>query len=118
MPRNVLRSPRQFRLVYSDGKKVVCKYAILFYHRTGDPNSEPLFGVVASKRIGNAVRRNRAKRLLREAVRGTQHRLTSRDLWVVLVARGTILEASSGDVARDLQIALAGEGLIVSDAAL
>ncbi|UCH83899.1 MAG: ribonuclease P protein component [Candidatus Latescibacterota bacterium] len=112
MPRNVLRSPWQFRLVYQDGTKIVCKYAILFYHRTGEPNSGPLFGVVASKRVGNAVSRNRAKRLLREAIRNTEHRFTDRDLWVVLVARGAILEATSGDVARDLENALMGEGLI------
>jgi len=112
MPRNVLQSPWQFRLVYQDGTKIVCKYAILFYHKTGESNGGPLFGVVASKRVGNAVRRNRAKRLLREAIRSTEHRLKNRDLWVVLVARGAILEAASGDVARDLEKALMGEGLI------
>ncbi len=116
MPRNVLRSPWQFRLVYQDGKKIVCKYSILFYRRTGEPNGGPLFGVVASKRVGDAVRRNRAKRLLREAVRNTENRLKSRDLWVVLVARGAILDASSDDVTRDLQHALRGEGLIAGEA--
>jgi ribonuclease P protein component len=112
MPRNVLQSPWQFRQVYQDGKKIVCKYAILFYHRTGESNGGPLFGVVASKRVGNAVRRNRAKRLLREAIRETEHRFKDRDLWVVLVARGTILQASCGDVTKDLNNALKGAGLI------
>ena len=118
MPHNVLRSPWQFRLVYQDGKKIVCKYAILFYHKTGEPNGGPLFGVVASKRVGDAVRRNRAKRLLREAIRDTAHRFKDRDLWVVLVARGTILQASSGDVTRDFENALKGEGLIRGDASI
>jgi ribonuclease P protein component len=73
---------------------------------------------VASKRVGNAVKRSRAKRLLREAIRDTEHRFKDRDLWVVLVARGTILQASSGDVTRDLENALMGEGLIRSDATI
>lgn len=118
MPHNVLRSPWQFRLVYQDGKKIVCKYAILFYHRTGESSGDPLFGVVASKRVGDAVRRNRAKRLLREAIRDTENRFKDRDLWVVLVARGTILQASSGDVTRDLEKALEGEGLIRGNATI
>ena len=118
MPRNVLRSPWQFRLVYQDGKKIVCKYAILFYLRTGESNGGPFFGVVASKRVGDAVRRNRAKRVLRETIRNTEHRFKDRDLWVVLVARGTILRASSSDVTRDLENALMGEGLIRGDASI
>jgi ribonuclease P protein component len=118
MPHNVLRSPWQFRRVYQDGTKIVCKYAVLFYHKTGELNDGPLIGVVASKRVGGAVRRNRAKRLLREAIRPTEHRFKDRDLWVVLVARGIILQASSGDVKRDLENALMGEGLIRGNAAV
>ncbi len=44
------------------------------------------FGFVAGKKVGGAVKRNRAKRLLREAVR---HRLTTiRKSWdLVFIAR-------------------------------
>jgi ribonuclease P protein component len=112
MGRNVLRSPWQFRLVYQAGKKVNGKYAVLFYHETGDPGIGPLVGVVASKRVGGAVQRNRAKRLLREAVRDTLNGLTRRDLWIVLVAKSSILDCRSRDVARDLQTVMMGEGLL------
>jgi ribonuclease P protein component len=112
MPRDVLRSPWQFRLVYQNGKKVNCKHAVLFYHETGEPDGGPLFGVVASKRVGGAVERNRAKRLLRVAVRFTAHRMIRRDLWIVLVAKKNILECSSADVSSDLQQGMMGEGLI------
>lgn len=112
MRRDALRSPWQFRLVYENGKKVNCKHAVLFYHETGEPDAGPLFGVVASKRVGGAVERNRAKRLLREAVRFTTHRMIRRDLWIVLVAKRNILECSSGDVTRDLEQGMMGEGLI------
>jgi ribonuclease P protein component len=110
--RHVLRRPWQFRHVYDAGKKANGKYTVLFYHETGDPEAVPLIGVVASKRVGGAVERNRAKRLLREAVRDTANRLIRQDLWVVLVAKKGILQCSSRDVAQDLQTVMMGEGLI------
>ena len=112
MSRHVLRGAWQFRLVYERGKKVNCKHAVLFYHRTGQTSDRPLFGVVASKRVGGAVRRNRAKRLLRQAVRATADRLIPGDVWMVLVAKRSILGCSAGEVERDIESKMADEGMI------
>lgn len=48
----------------------------------GTPNSaaHPRLGLTVSRRVGNAVARNRWKRLLRESFRLTQHRLPALDL--------------------------------------
>jgi ribonuclease P protein component len=108
----VLRRPWQFRLVYRDGQRVSCKYAVLFYHRSNVPNGGPFFGFVASRRVGNAVKRNRAKRLLREAIRTTITRFKNGSLWVVLVARATLLDADHRDLIEDLENVLVGEELI------
>jgi ribonuclease P protein component len=56
--------------------------------------------VVASRRVGGAVPRNRAKRLLREAAR--QVRWPS-GMDVVLVARAACARSDAGSVRRELE---------------
>lgn len=57
-------------------------------------------GVVTSARIGSAVVRNRARRLLRECFRLHQHDLAS-PVDMVLIARQSIAGKNFGDVNRD-----------------
>jgi ribonuclease P protein component len=62
--------------------------------------SGPLrLGVVASRRVGSATRRNRAKRRLREVFRRNEPRdPVAAD--VVLIARNAIIEASFEEIDR------------------
>ncbi len=74
-------------------------FALLIYARAPQP-SGPRLGVVASRRIGNAVARARAKRLVREAFRAT------RDLWpedvdLVVIARKPPGELRLSDVVAE-----------------
>lgn len=81
---------------------------LLALHRLVRPASDvpeasdapgPRLTVVASKRVGNAVRRNRAKRLLREAARGRAWR-DGTD--VVLVARAPSADSDVHRVGDEL----------------
>jgi len=59
-------------------------------------------GVAASKQVGGAVARNRAKRLMREALRVHSPRVTPE--WdLLLIARAAILRARMQEVAEALE---------------
>jgi ribonuclease P protein component len=68
------------------------------------PNSLDMsrVGVTASRRVGSAVERNRAKRLLREAARHLYPHFQSKSLDVMLIARPELASASEEEVEKAL----------------
>lgn len=62
-----IKKNSQFNLLFSKGKKAFSPTLILLYL----PNTKNEVGICVSKKHGNAVKRNRIKRLIREALRKT-----------------------------------------------
>ena len=64
---NKIKKTKDFSLIYNKSKKMHTKYAIIFIKE--NKNNTQRFGFVASKKTGNAVQRNRIKRLFKEFVK-------------------------------------------------
>lgn len=71
-----LRTQRHFRAVYQHGRRAAGNWmTVVLLPRRPSPITWPRLGVSVSKDHGGAVRRNKLKRLLREAFRLEQHAL-------------------------------------------
>ena len=95
-----LKLNRDFKRLYGRGKSVVSAGVVVYYMKNRT-NSVRL-GITAGKKIGGAVERNRAKRIIRAAFRECLPYVTCGYDFVV-VARGKILNMKSTDVASTIK---------------
>ena len=101
---------RDFMRVRQQGERLALGCLIANWHRLPDGTS-PKLGVVTSKRIGSAVARSRARRLLRESFRLHQHEL-SQPVELVLVARNSIAGRDFAGVEKDFLAVLRRASLL------
>ncbi|HWN94700.1 MAG TPA: ribonuclease P protein component [Methylomirabilota bacterium] len=116
-PSRSLRFPRERRIVrgrdFQKARAIGRRLALgcLVLNWVNASRDETRLGVITSKKIGGAVVRARARRLLREAFRLNQHRIASpADL--VLVARQSIIDKDFAGVEGDFVTALRRAGLL------
>ncbi|HZP83779.1 MAG TPA: ribonuclease P protein component [Chthonomonadaceae bacterium] len=97
-----LRANRDFRRVYARGRSWKNEIAVLYsLRRTATDAPETTgrrIGFVVSKKLGDAVVRNRSKRRLREAVRRRLADLNEGPLDLVFVGRGRLRTATWPEV--------------------
>ena len=95
-----LRQKSEFTYVHSHGVTCVGKLMVLKVADSLDHKTR--IGVVASKKCHkSAVKRNRARRLLKESFRLLANRITS-PLWIVIIARRKIVDRRLPDVQQEL----------------
>jgi ribonuclease P protein component len=96
-----IRRRAEFKHVYDNGSRVHGRYSTIFVL----PNSHGVgrLGIAATKKLGGAVQRNRAKRLIREVFR--RNKIAS-GFDVVVVPRRELLEASLSAIETDYRSTL------------
>jgi ribonuclease P protein component len=88
-PAEHIRRRAEFQQVYQQGTRVHSRYGILFILANQLPNGR--LGIAATKKLGGAVERNRAKRLIREVFRRNK---LAPGFDVVVVPKRELLDAS------------------------
>ncbi|MBE6714994.1 MAG: ribonuclease P protein component [Ruminococcaceae bacterium] len=106
-----------YRKAYSGGRRAVSATIAVYVLRdkkakalrSANPQKEAInrVGITASKKVGGAVERNRAKRVIREAYRLTEAGIgIKKGYLVVIAAREAATVSKMQDVMRDLQYCL------------
>ena len=110
IPAMHIKQGRDFSRVRQQGQRLVLGCLIANWLKL-PAGSTPRLGVVTSGKIGNAVVRNRARRLMREAFRLHQNEL-AQPVDLVLVARHSINGKMFSGVEKDYLATLRRAGLI------
>ena len=94
-----LSTAGEFRRVKDKGRSWPGRFLILGV-LVDAADTPARIGLITSRRVGNAVVRNRVRRLLRESVRPARPQLKA-NCWVVLVARHTAARASLAELSAE-----------------
>jgi ribonuclease P protein component len=95
-----LRAGWQFREVYGSGGSFhgILMTLVSF----GKPDEHGRVAYVASRKVGPAVRRNRAKRLLREGFRRLPAARRDEPRWRIWIARAACARSTAAEVSAEM----------------
>ena len=105
-----LKQNHEFRRLYSKGKSAVSPYFVLYCRKTGRPENR--LGITTSVKLGNAVKRNRARRRIRALYRTHEQKLlTGYD--IVIVARARVIYGRYAELERSFNQLVKKLGLVL-----
>jgi len=96
----ILRGKRNFQNLFSGSSLIQSPLVNLRYTTFNIPQEDFKIGFISPKKTGNAIKRNHAKRLMRESFRLNQHQITDTvqelniGVHCVIIARTTNLDFS------------------------
>lgn len=94
-----IRESAEYRKVYRHGRTKVSPRAVLYVLPM--PGKPTRAGFVTGKKVGGAVARNRARRLLKEVYRRHRNHIAA-GYWLVLVGRAPLAASTYAQAERDL----------------
>jgi ribonuclease P protein component len=95
-PGEHIRRRADFEQAYDTGRRLTGRFMTVFVRPT--PGTSARLGIAATRKIGGAVIRNRAKRLVRELFR---HHKPDQTLDIVVVPRRELLDAPYPSLERE-----------------
>lgn len=112
-PYPTIKANRDFSLTYRKGKIVRSESLILHFRQRKDLGP-PRVGYTVSRKVKSAVKRNRLKRLLREAMRLTELQIRQ-GLDLILVAKLKPVAPDFHSLCRELNDMIVRAGLAVKE---
>nr|WP_298795375.1 ribonuclease P protein component [uncultured Acetobacter sp.] len=100
-----LKKRKEFLFLAARGRKAPVRGLVLQLFQRADSNA-PRIGFTVTKKVGNSVVRNRARRRLREVVRIVETETPLNGLDLVLIGRAATLNRSFADLVADFRKAL------------
>ncbi|MGI5912124.1 MAG: ribonuclease P protein component [Syntrophomonadaceae bacterium] len=93
-----INKSKEYHHTYNYGLKIPGKYLVVYILKSKILNNR--FGIVASKRVGNAVKRNRARRRISAIVRGSEQEL-KQGYNIIIIARQQINKCEYKELIKD-----------------
>lgn len=103
LKKEILRRNSDFSSIYKKGKSVGDRFVVVFSRKNNLPYNRIAF--LASKKVGNSVERNRARRLMKENYRIWKGEIKE-GYDMIFIARSTINGQKAFDVGKSMKRAL------------
>ena len=104
-----LKQNHEFRRLYNKGKSAVSPYFVIYCRWNGRPVNR--LGITTGAKLGNAVKRNRARRRIRELYRTREGELLP-GYDVVIVARARAIYGRHSELVRSFSQLVKKLGLL------
>lgn len=89
----------EFKNVYDNAKSLSNRSVVILYIKNNTQQNR--LGIVASKKIGNSVKRNKARRRIKEIYRINENNLF-KGYDIVIIAKSPINESSFGELQKSI----------------